>query len=234
MKRNIAIILSASSVLFLLVFPGCHREENDLISQNCKNNCTVVSGQFLTNGGVSPLANVPITLFWGYTVMEGGSVEREKAVTRTDVNGNFRLSFSMRDDELENGGFYFKFNVDEQKYYTQNSSRLYLPVLKQDTLVYDTYIIPAKAFLDLSITNPDSLTATQGITSNFDSRYGNALTGIAIIFWNDFPFPSNKLVVPANQPIFVQTNKYKHGVQSTTYDTLSLMAGETRQYSVTF
>src|SRR5258706_17935 len=115
MKMKTRVFSSCSSfylIAFLTTFFSCIKRENDLISQACSSNCTVVSGQFITNGGKSPLANMPLTLYWRIVQPElGGGINREKATTKTDANGNFRMAFLTRDDELNNGNFLINLTI---------------------------------------------------------------------------------------------------------------------------
>ena len=66
MKKVIVPIFSSLALCLLLAFSGCRQwvDENDLVSENCTNHCAIVAGQFVTNGGKSPLPGVSLTRYW--------------------------------------------------------------------------------------------------------------------------------------------------------------------------
>ncbi len=136
----------------------------------------------------------------------------------------------MRDDELEQGYFYLKYDIRDPNYWTLQDKEFPLQKLRRDTLVYSTYLIPNKAFLDLQITNPNDIKQDDHFYTFFLFRYGESTNGKGV-YWKDAPKSSE---IPSNQKVFVETTRRKLGVFSTTYDTLLLQKGERKVYSVTF
>ena len=47
-----------------------------------------------------------------------GEIIRTKPIGRTDANGNYSLTFAMRDDEIERGYFFVEYEVNESEYLT--------------------------------------------------------------------------------------------------------------------
>ncbi|MBS1506310.1 MAG: hypothetical protein JSS79_06680 [Bacteroidetes bacterium] len=237
MKRILLIGLSFFFVALLSVLDSCIRQENDLGSQNCSSHCTTVSGKFLTDGGNSALANLNLTLscFIGPSGSPGGTL-REKATARTDASGNFNFTFAIKEDELQ-AYYQITMSIDKTKYYLCSSNadntKIGLPPLKRDTTVYDQYIIPAKAFLDLTITNPGAIASSNGdyLGSTFISKFGNSVCGPAIS-WSELP--GNPIEIQANQPVFMETVKVKAGNRIVTYDTLNLAPGQHKAITITF
>lgn len=218
-------------LLGLLAISSCVREEDDLVSQNCSSLCTVVSGKFVTYDGTQPIPNVPVTLYWRNILMEAGGVIRKKATSTTNSNGDFMLKFSMRDDELMEGYFTVKYEIRDPNYLMIGEKEFSIQKLRRDTMVFSSYLIPVKAYLDLDITNPSDIKPTDYFSTSFRFRYGEYTFGTGVI-WKSIT--DRPLEIAANQKIFVETNRMKSGVASTTYDTLILQKGERKVYSVTF
>ena len=92
--------------VLLLLLAGCVSQEDDFISKYCPGSCTVIRGRLTTEDGTQPMAGVKVNVYWrsyqGY--LQLGYSERRKAVATTDANGNYELSFLLRDDELNATG----------------------------------------------------------------------------------------------------------------------------------
>jgi hypothetical protein len=226
-------VLSVGLLISILTISSCVKEEDDLISQNCSSSCTIVSGKFTTQGGSRGLSGIPLTLYWKNGIIEGGGTIRKKVTAKTDANGDFRISFSMRDDELKQGYFDIDFEINEANYLVFGGKSFSLPALRRDTMIVTNYLIPYKAYLDLKISNPKDINSTDHFYSQIRFSYGNYSQGIGD--WIDW---SNLILSPvtigADKEVIIESNKLKNGVRTTKYDTLKLAKDEKRIYSVTF
>jgi hypothetical protein len=232
MKRVFLFSLSIGGLCGILVISSCVLEEDDLSSQNCSSQCTVVSGKFVTHDGTKPIPNVPVTLYWKNLQIEAGGVIRTKATGTTNSNGDFLLNFAMRDDELKQGYFALKFDIQDPNFWTIGDKEFPIQKLRRDTMVFSSYLIPVKAYLDLQITNPNDIKPTDYFYSSFRFRYGEYTNhGYSVSLST---IPGKPLEIAANQKVFVETIRRKLGIVSTTYDTLLLQKGERKVYSITF
>ncbi len=231
MKRVFLFSLSIGGLCGILVISSCVLEEDDLSSQNCSSQCTVVSGKFVTHDGTKPIPNVPVTLYWKNLQIEAGGVIRTKATGTTNSNGDFLLNFAMRDDELKQGYFALKYDIQDPNFWTIGDKEFPIQKLRRDTMVFSSYLIPVKAYLDLQITNPNDIKPTDYFYSSFRFRYGEYTFGTGVI-WKSIP--EQPFEIAGNQKVFVETTRRKLGIVSTTYDTLLLQKGERKVYSVTF
>lgn len=77
-------------------------EESDFITGPTTSS-TMISGVARTADGM-PLAGVQVSLDYKESVWLGQQVTRHKAKGVTDNEGNYRLYFELRDDELRDGG----------------------------------------------------------------------------------------------------------------------------------
>ena len=100
-------------------------EENDFISGPTASS-TMISGVARTADG-TPLAGVKVSVDYNESVWLGQQTTRHKAEGITDKDGNYRLYFELRDDELQDNGndasasrnFYLIFDLSslsEEKY----------------------------------------------------------------------------------------------------------------------
>jgi hypothetical protein len=231
MRRIFLFLLCIGAICGLLTISSCVREEDDLSSQNCTSQCTIVSGKFVTHDGTQPIPNVPVTLYWKNLQIGAGGVIRTKAIGTTNSNGDFLLKFAMREDELKQGYFAMKYDIRDPNYWTIGEKEFPIQKIRRDTMVFSSYLIPVKAYLDLQIANSNDIKPTDYFYSSFRFRFGEYMNGTSV---NWTYIPEKPLEIAANQKVFVETNRIKSGVVSTTYDTLLLQKGERKVYSVTF
>lgn len=88
-------------ILCTIGFVSCD-EENDFISGPTVSS-TMISGVARTADG-TPLAGVKVSLDYKESVWLGQQTTRHKAEGVTDNDGNYRLYFELRDDELQDNG----------------------------------------------------------------------------------------------------------------------------------
>lgn len=226
------LLLVASTLLAA----GCtEKEELDV----CLGSCTTVAGRLVTANGKQGLPNTVVEAEWRY-----GSASfpksKTKARTVSDADGNYRLTFFIKDEELTEGFFSVEYQADSRKYYAigQPSQAIY-KVRRDTTYILPTYLIPRKAFVRLAITNPAAI-PRYAYMSDFNTCYGlntnfsrQIQGGGPVVFWDGLP-TENPLPVAGDQPILVKGYKKKNGTTEYSTDSLFIPAGTTYSYSVTF
>ena len=236
-----------TSTLFLalvgasLAFSGCAPEVE---LEQCMGSCTTVVGRLMTANGQHPISNADVAVEWHY-----GSASWPKAKTktqgRTDANGNYNLSFFIKDEELTEGFFVVEYIVDKNKYYTigQNEQVALNDAKRDTTLEVADYVIPRKAYVRLVVTNPTDLPPYPAYvyTSSFNTLYGlnNRFSsqiqgGGSVIMWNGLPTESQKLPIAGDQPVLVRNYKVKNGVTTRSTDSIFVAAGSTYTYTGTY
>ncbi|RSK44061.1 hypothetical protein [Hymenobacter rigui] len=230
-----------STVTFLsaalgLLAAGCTDKE---VLDTCMGSCTTVVGRLITANGQQPLANAPIEVRWNYGPAYH-PMSKLKAQATSDANGNYRLSFFIKDEELTEGYFNVRYSPNKKQYYTIGEDGQVLNGARRDTtFTLPDYLIPRKAYVRLAITNPTDVTL-YAFMSDFNTPYGLNTTfsrkiqgGGPVIFWDGLP-AENPLPVAGDQPILVKGYKKKNGLTEYTTDSLFIPAGTTATYSVTF
>jgi len=220
----------------LLLLSGCISHEDDFISKYCPGSCTVIQGRLTTANGTEPLRGVQLTAIWKDLHYLGGGTIRKKAVARTDANGNYELSFLLRDQELLEGHLVIQPALDQQTYATCNAD-IYLgaPELRRDTTIRLNYNAPRKATLLLTLANRQDIKPGDhfSTTFSFQAGAGEELCSPGVEWsWTTAPPPA--LEVAAEQPVLVRSHKIKSGVETTETDTLLLSAGQQLTYKAEF
>jgi hypothetical protein len=234
MKRLWTIFIIG--IYFTTILTSCTEEENDF-NPNCQANCTIVNGQLTTNNGVDGLSNVELLIKWvdrGYLI---GSTTRNKAKTRTDANGNYELKFSVRNDELEKGYFLIEYLVDQNEFLVPGPEdmTIYVGQLKADTIVSINYLIPTKAFIEVTVLNQDQIGTNDKFITYFNTPMGqdSECCGGTISAWQVMNEP-HKITTAGSQPVYIRNFKYRNGISSETSDTLTINNGQTISYTLDF
>ncbi|MCA8829388.1 hypothetical protein [Hymenobacter pini] len=228
-------IISLAAALAILA-TGCTKKEE---LETCMGSCTTVVGRLITANGQQPLANTPVEVRWHY----GQAYQPKstlKAQATTDANGNYRLSFFIKDEELTDGYFSVRYTPNKSQYYTIGEDSQVLNNARRDTtFTLPAYLIPRKAYVRLVITNPADV-ARYAFMSDFNTTYGLSTTfsrkiqgGGPVVFWDGLPI-ENPLPIAGDQPILVKGYKKKNSLTEYTTDSLFIPAGSTYTYSVTF
>lgn len=105
---------------------SCEKEEDDFLSKDTENS-TVISGTVHTKDEL-PLSGVNIKIDYYEGAWLQYSLLRHKAITKTDKNGNYKLEFYVRDDELQRDENLYKYfnivvnmnNLDPKQYILPN------------------------------------------------------------------------------------------------------------------
>lgn len=96
------IVYVVSLTLLSLLFVSCDKEEEDFISEPNATS-TIITGRICTPEG-TPFAGIPIVVDYEDSGM-GYHVLRHKAKATTDKNGNYRVFFNVKEEELKYGNF---------------------------------------------------------------------------------------------------------------------------------
>ena len=181
--------LCALLILGLFFLNSCSKEEDDLASQDCNIDCTEIIGRIMTDNGTVPIPNLELTVIWDNRGLLGGGSIRNKAITETDDDGNYSLSFLIRDDELIEGQFLILYEeIDEDIYLVNNLKRISIFEIDRNTTLSINHNIPQKAFLNLSLLNLDNIQQGDSFSTNFSyespSGFSQSVNGL-IIGWNN-------------------------------------------------
>jgi len=234
MRSTYAALALASTVLLAA---GCTKEK----LEDCPGQCTLVTGQLLTSG-LQPLAGVTVTARWytGYTY----NTPRTKAQVTTDANGQYQARFYVKDDELHNGYFELTYEVNKDRYYAvvnTDSPDTSGADLKRDTTYrLSPYLIPRKAFVKLTIPNPDQI--QQYFSVDFSSAQLRTLTatkntsggGVSVgIPRQNAPF-TTLVEIAGDQKVYVRATRSQNFIYTSTVDSMVVPAGTTRALTVRY
>ena len=237
MKSVHAVLTSFILLSIPLVLMCCFELEDDLVSQNCTDHCTTISGRLLTNNGADGIGDVRLTAKWKYSYgIEAGGIIRTKAIGRTDANGNYSLTFAMRDDEIAGGYFLVEYEVNESEYLTFANDYIFFPDLKPDSTATLNYLIPKKAFIKCSVLNTAKLQPADYFATEFTSYMGHdgrSRSG-SVLTWSSGFSGDVTVGVAGNQPLYLKTYKRINEVYTTKYDTVTIIAGQTIGYTFDF
>ena len=232
--------MSLKNCLLFLVFlllTGCIRHEDDFISKYCPGSCTQLQGRLTTADGTEPLAGALLTATWKdiHPPLGGGTI-RKKGVARTDANGNYTLSFLLRDAELQDGYIAVTISLDQQTYATCDTELVFYAFeLARDTTIAVNYNAPRKAYITAALANKADIRPGDHFSTTFTYQSGKKpdLCGPGVV-WNWTDRTQQVLDVAAQQPVIVRNQKIKSGVETTETDTLMLSPGQQLAYKAVF
>lgn len=230
--------LSLIACIGILLFISCSKKENDLISQNCQTDCTEIVGRIMTDNATVPIPNVKLTVKWKlFTSFIGGGTIRTKAITETDSQGNFDLSFFIRDDEINEGYYHLEYEIDENTYIPGFHNRIEIPELERNTSKNIYLNIPKKAFLNLTVLNLDDKNPGDYFSTNFSTEVPDGFKqsfNSTAIGWGNQPSQLKTIEIPANVPVKFNVVRKINGVSTTVTETLLINAGATKSQTVDF
>lgn len=171
-------------------------EENDFISGPTTSS-TMMSGMARTADGV-PLAGVKVSLDYKESAWLGQQTTRHKAEGVTDNDGNYRLYFELRDDELRDNGndasvarnFYLTFDLSslpEGKYIMpkdiksdNNGQKLYFYYdnshFERGKYYIHSLYVPRKRWIDVTVVSDGKIDANDKfVVSNLINYGGDKL-----------------------------------------------------------
>jgi|GEM_PF-2113628 len=236
MKRFFYLSIAAS---LTLLTTACEKTE---ILETCTDHCTTITGRLVTADGKVPLAGANVRVKWIHNDGTGYDKPRTKAAVTTDANGQYRLNFYIKDDELTQGYFNVIHGVNQEKYYVIDESVFAFHELTRDTIIQIAdCVIPRKAYVRLSLTNPTQLSADNAyFASSFSSLYGPVrdftapIQGGGPVFeWRAGSAPQT-VPVAGDQLLIVNHIRARGSVSLRSTDSLVIPAGTTRDYPVTY
>lgn len=224
--------------LLALLLVNCQKAD---VPPVCQGSCTTITGRLITGQPQVGIAGAEVVVKW---ILPSGLSAKvvPKARTTTDAQGNYRVSFYIEDAELSNGYFSVYYPVDKNRYYTLTEDQDAFYVLKRDTTyVVKPYVIPRKAFVNITITNQNQLLTDQGtFTSGFNTCYGHNTVfsraiqgGGTVVTWGKYP-ADNPLAVAGDQSILLTSYKTRNGIFTFTSDSLFVPAGTVKNVTVTY
>lgn len=234
MRYTYAALAFASTMLLVA---GCTKEK----LEDCPGQCTLVAGQLVTSG-LQPLAGVTVTAK-GYTG-QGFNTPRTKARATTDANGNYQVRFYVKDDELHDGYFQLTYEVNKDRYYavgnTDNPDTSGAGLKRDTTYRLSTYLIPRKAFVKLTVPNPEQIqqyfsvdfssAQLRTLTATKNTSGGGASVGIPR---QNAPF-TTLVEIAGDQKVYVRATRSQNFVYTSTVDSIVVPAGTTRALTVRY
>lgn len=206
----------------------------------CKNDCTIIKGRFLTDGGTTPIPNVTLRLVWSDPCLGCffGSGSRNIKTTKTDNNGNYEFKFATADIELKYGYYEVIFDHPGEPFYDFEYYRYYyysfsVPVAKGTSTIYN-YLLPKSGQIQLSITNPEAIGADEYLVAESYFKYAN----LSEEEWGCYLSSARGTTITcdaaANQFNYLRITKKKAGVISATIDSVFVSDQRTYNYEAAF
>jgi len=225
----------------LLTFDARFTEEDDLISQKCDGPCATLEGKLTTYDGTVPLKEVQVVVTWVETFGGGvtiGGITRKKASVQTDEDGNYRLRFNIRADEMTAGHFDLEIMTPDDDFYFCNSGDhpiVYLFDLKNDTTISNNIYIPYKTSLKINASNAADVPRAESFWVDVIPTVGIGC-GQTASFSNEDPNVVRTVDVPSNQDIVVRTGVNRGLGQGPEwrYDTLNIDRGSVGAFTATY
>lgn len=232
------------AILFWAVtlFETCQIIDDDNINALCTADCTTIEGRFTTKDGNTPIPNMRLELDWSeYT---GGlppflRYTRKVAVTETDDNGNYSISFFAEENELATGAFRLRFYVPDKTYLQRpddQSTSIYLT--QRDTLIVWNYHLPKlDASILMRLTNPEAIGPDDRLVCNILFKYedlsaNNRFHGIRAL---DAPeITAGTYPTAVDQYTYIRLLKRKNGQDVYSEDSLIVGSKQTVNYEVIF
>ncbi|MBF9140531.1 hypothetical protein [Hymenobacter properus] len=231
MEKLFSTILYGIAVISCV---SCKKEEVE--EPACSDHCTTIVGRFTTDNRATPLAGLPVRMQWVRWKGAFSTDVRTKAKTVTDAQGNYRLNFYVKEDELKDGYFEVCYSGDASKYILdRDQTGASWLGLSRDTVIVSDWLLPRKAFVHPEITN-----AAQ-IVGDYWGEYGFAngayrgrgrFTYAVVFTFNQLP--SGNIEVAANQPVDLKSFKTVNGQLVVAHDTVRLAPGATYVHRVTY
>ena len=163
-------------LIFLFLF-SCVKKEDDLISQDCVDECITIYGTLTTGNGTQPLKDVEVDVVWVKRQPPGTFgrlIRRNKAVAITDNDGFYSMTFKKREDEDDQWShFSLNIHTNENVYYSdcdENLTDMYN--LPSDTLIMRNYYYPFNAFLKVIAIGGDKTKADDNFTVEVKTKFG--------------------------------------------------------------
>lgn len=240
MERACIIIPSIFLVLLLVTtIQSCYIIDDDGLNTKCTSDCSTIQGKFTTEDGL-PVKDVSIEFDWHTSPNLGanlGGRTRKIATTKTDNNGEYKIVFYSKDEELISGRYGVKFKTDNNSYLIEgnHSSFLIYGIDKRDTVITKNCHLPKKgAAIKIRIINPSDITGDNQLTCTVSYKYAEQL--IQRVAGELFSFVSDEATfeTAVNQPTYIRISKKKNGEYTTLYDSVIISYGQTLLYEIEY
>ena len=150
------------SLLLTALLLSCTKRDNSSLNTPCTDTCTTIQGRFLT-GNNEPIAGLSLVVRTESrpTLGLGQTTIRKIATDKTNSNGFYTFTFSLKPGEYAQHNRYLFLKVDYDKarflpipWYDQFGTEEIVPVRgKRDTTVTMDYYFASKAQLRLQLNN---------------------------------------------------------------------------------
>ena len=224
----------------LCIVSGCALDF-DLFDEDkiptCKNDCTIIKGRILTDGGTTPIPNLTLHLAWSDPCMGCffGSGYRDIATTTTDNEGNYEFEFASADHELKYGYYDISFDYPGLPYFDFGYGNGFGVTAKTKgaTVVYD-FLLPKVGQIQLMATNPEAIGEDEYLVLQRYFKYAD----LSEQEWgcNLSAKNANTVICPAavSQYNYIRVAKKKGGVSSVLIDSVYVVDGNKVYYQATF
>lgn len=243
-RSLLAMAHTITLICFLCIFSGCALDF-DLFSEDkiptCKNDCTVIKGRFLTDGGATPIPNVTLRLVWSDPCLGCffGSDSRNIKTTKTDNMGNYEFKFATTDHELKYGYYEVIFDHPGEPFYDFEYYRYYyysfsVPVVAKGYSTTYNYLLPKSGQMQLTIANPEAIEADEYLVVESYFKYANLSEQEWGCYLSSVRGTSITCDAAANQFNYLRITKKKAGVVSAAIDSVYVSDQSTYVFAATF
>lgn len=232
-------------VPYLLIFSflfSCVKKEDDLISQDCVDECITIYGTLTTGNGTQPLKNIEVDIVWIKRPPSnnfGKVIIRRKAEATTDDAGFYSMRFKKREDEDEQWSEYrLSLHTSENVYYSIcGINQSHFSGLPNDTSIMRNYYFPFNANLNVTGIGGDEVKANDYFAIEVKTKFGingDQECGVIRSFKGGANLQTAKLKAGAQQDVEVVTTIRKDGESKVSSETIYFNPGETKEYTVVF
>jgi 5-hydroxyisourate hydrolase-like protein (transthyretin family) len=242
MKRTYTIILSIFfAILFVTTIESCYIIDDDELNSKCTSDCSTIQGKFTTENGL-PVKDVSVEFDWssssnmGATAGFGGRI-RKIATTKTDNNGEYRIVFHSKDEELISGNYAVQFKVKDNSFLIENNYSYFkiYGVDRRDTVITKNYHLPKKgAAIKIKIKNPSDITVDDQLICTVSYKFGDLSTQLVTGQLFSFIADEATFETAVNQPTYILIAKKKNGEYLNSYDSVIISKGQTLLYEIEF
>ncbi|TPE44515.1 carboxypeptidase regulatory-like domain-containing protein [Pontibacter mangrovi] len=223
-------------MLPLALLAACDTHDNDYISKYCPGSCTVIKGRVSDANG-APVAGAALRIKWRDSGYLQPKYTRDKAMTRTDANGNYELRFLLRDDEFAEGYFELITDFKDEGYLSCNEDNIWSAGynLARDSTILQNFTVAPAAALRLTVDAEEAPQRYARLISTITYKLAASDPDSCMHLYDSqhWGFYGYSVAVPAGQPVIVRTEKtLADGSRSSQKDTLVLQPGEQLEYSL--
>ena len=231
MRNSMSII-----IIIAMIFGSCKKEENDLESQAFEDINVSISGFLTTGDSTKPLVKTNFELryietdFWGFQILD-----RLKAQTSTDTNGNYYMEFKITRHEMyTDATSIYRLDVDLTDEFLHASPIFYpYPRLRENKDIIWNCYYPYNSELRFNIKGFESMPPEDyillkiqdhGEESQLNPQYPSSSYAKREFFRS----------VPAEQQIRIFTTIFKNNTESRRIDTVYLEKNDTLDINIEY